>query len=300
MLKQSAALHNMGMRGFCPQTGEFAEERSFVKGYRGAWFRCKINEVAGKRYRTKIHLEYYDFDGDKLHSAMLYRRPNRSKDAKVELMFRPRYPPICRESELLDSNIISEEVVILKDSWKVGDLVDWWCDNCYWSGRLTEALGDDKFQIQLLPPPDGEGLFYEVPGKDLRPSLDWTPEHGWKVPNPMVNDNCQSCARIIKPLNPGESSKLTGDAADEEGADLGETARASIEHRKETENHSKSTRREGNISLISLHSEASILDLEKLLDRVKQMKHILQSGTSSANSMPPSWKFVEHRTSMLK
>lgn len=32
----------------------------------------------------------------------------------------------------------------------------------------------------------GEGLTYEALCKDLRPSLDWTPEYGWMVPIPLV------------------------------------------------------------------------------------------------------------------
>ena len=32
----------------------------------------------------------------------------------------------------------------------------------------------------------GEGSSYEAYCKDLRPSLDWTPESGWKVPMTMV------------------------------------------------------------------------------------------------------------------
>lgn len=35
----------------------------------------------------------------------------------------------------------------------------------------------------MLPePPWGEGKSYEAFSKDLRPSLDWSPEHGWTVP----------------------------------------------------------------------------------------------------------------------
>lgn len=41
-------------------------------------------------------------------------------------------------------------------------------------------------QIDLLPQPMGEGLSYEVSFQDLRPSLDWSPEAGWRVLTTMV------------------------------------------------------------------------------------------------------------------
>ena len=43
-----------------------------------------------------------------------------------------------------------------------------------------------SLQIELFPPPDGEGLSYEISCKDLRPSLDWSPENGWTMPIPKV------------------------------------------------------------------------------------------------------------------
>ncbi|KAJ4850618.1 hypothetical protein Tsubulata_038430 [Turnera subulata] len=191
----------MGLPDFHPEVGQLVEEKSFEPGYRGAWFRCKINEVCGKGYRMKIALEYCDFPEEEPHSAMLYKKPNRSKNAKMELMFRPHYPTIYRENELPDISTISKAVVALTDAWKVGDLVDWWCDGCYWSGTLVEALEDGKFKIHLLPPPAGEGSFYDASCKDLRPSLDWTPEHGWTLPIPTGMKNCSPCARIIEPMN---------------------------------------------------------------------------------------------------
>lgn len=35
--------------------------------------------------------------------------------------------------------------------------------------------------MDLLLPPMGEGSSYEVSIQDLRPSLDWSPEDGWRV-----------------------------------------------------------------------------------------------------------------------
>lgn len=65
-------------------------------------------------------------------------------------MVRPSFPPIFRESQMPDVNNIAEVVVIVNDAWKVGDLVDWWTDNCFWTARLTEILGDGKARVIFL------------------------------------------------------------------------------------------------------------------------------------------------------
>ncbi|GKD98254.1 agenet domain-containing protein [Tanacetum coccineum] len=49
-----------GDGGLKLQVGQLAEMKAFEDGFRGAWFRCKINDVDLKE--NKIKLEYYDFD----------------------------------------------------------------------------------------------------------------------------------------------------------------------------------------------------------------------------------------------
>ncbi|KQK04410.1 hypothetical protein BRADI_2g13380v3 [Brachypodium distachyon] len=54
----------------------------------------------------------------------------------------------------LDSIKFFQNAVIIKQArvgrscglWKVGDLVDWWYTGCFWTGKITELLGDDKFK----------------------------------------------------------------------------------------------------------------------------------------------------------
>ena len=41
-------------------------------------------------------------------------------------------------------------------------------------------------QVELLPPPLGEGKSYQASFCDLRPSLDWSAEDGWTVPTSKV------------------------------------------------------------------------------------------------------------------
>lgn len=83
----------------------------------------------------------------------LYQRPvggSKSKEMKRQLMVRPSFPPIYCESQMPDVNDITDVVVIVRDVWMVGDLVDWWTDNCYWSARVTEIIGDGKAQVIFL------------------------------------------------------------------------------------------------------------------------------------------------------
>ncbi|KAJ0034606.1 hypothetical protein Pint_24645 [Pistacia integerrima] len=191
---------------------QLIEARSFISGYRGAWFRCKIKEI-GRRKKEIVHaMEYYDFPDEidmciftEIQWTKLYQKPSSSSKSTVikrQLMVRPHFPPVYRECQRPDLNTISEVVVIVRDVWKVGDLVDWWADNCYWSARITKILGDGKARIDLPQPPLGEGSSYEVSCSDLRPSLDWSPNDGWTVPIPER----EGCARLIKPVNQGKSA----------------------------------------------------------------------------------------------
>ncbi|XP_050239462.1 uncharacterized protein LOC126688716 isoform X4 [Quercus robur] len=189
----------MGHKDLPFEVGQVAESRSFIQGFRGAWFRCKIKKISWKKGQMGHDLEYVDFPDEKIEWTKLYQKPINTKEVKSQLMVRPCFPPIYRESEMPDVNTISKVVVIFDDVLKVGDLVDWFTDGCYWSGRIIELLGDEKVKIELPPPPMGEGLSYEAIRNELRPSLDWTPEYGWMVPKlEKGNDRC--CARIVKPF----------------------------------------------------------------------------------------------------
>ncbi|KAK3009862.1 hypothetical protein RJ639_011876, partial [Escallonia herrerae] len=173
------------------KAGQVAESRSFQIGYRSAWFRCKIQQISWRKGHLGYTLEFFDFPDEKVKWTKLYQVPTiyggRSKRTKRQLMVRPQYPPINHESQDFDVSAISEVTVMVDSVWKVGDLVDWWSDGCYWSARVTQILGNDKVQIEFPPPPLGEGSSYEASCKDLRPSLDWCPESGWMLPIPKVS-----------------------------------------------------------------------------------------------------------------
>ncbi|KAE8709199.1 Aproteint domain-containing protein [Hibiscus syriacus] len=207
------------------EVGQLVETRSFLHGYRGAWFRCKIKEIGRKNKELGHALEYVDFPDEKIRWTKLYQC-SKSKDKKRTLMVRPRFPFVYREHQMLDVNIISETVVIVNDVWKVGDLVDWWTDNCFWTGRITEKLDDENVKVELLPPPEGEGSLYDASCKDLRPSLEWSVDKGWKFPK---GNKCgHFCARIVKPLNQGSSANVIDRIVSEKENDVHSTTDASI------------------------------------------------------------------------
>ncbi|KAG5240651.1 Arginine--tRNA ligase [Salix suchowensis] len=215
------------------KVGQLAEARSFAQGYRGAWFRCKIIDIARRDSGMLYALQYYDFPDEKLNWTKLYQYPKpRLKNTERQLMVRPCFPSVYRENKLSEIKTISEVVVVVNDVWKVGDFVDWWTDGCYWSGRLTKALGNEKYLIDLFPPPAGEGSSYEASSKDFRPSLSWSLDNGWIVPIPSVIDNHHPCARLIKPLNQGRKDpEATGRASSKLNASISshiETSRSEL------------------------------------------------------------------------
>lgn len=103
-------------------------------------------------------ITYSNFDvwlSAELRTLRLYQVPpcpsTKARDKHKELMLRPQYPPIYNEKQMPHApSEFSEVTVIVDNSWKVGDLVDWWSDDCYWSGKITQLLGDDKAQV-IIP-----------------------------------------------------------------------------------------------------------------------------------------------------
>ncbi|XVF38382.1 hypothetical protein REPUB_Repub20aG0096700 [Reevesia pubescens] len=250
------------------EVGQLVEMRSFLAGYRGAWFRCKIKDIGRRKKQLGHALEYIDFPDEKICWTKLYQKGSNSKDGKRTLMVRPCFPSVYRESQMPDFNTISEVVVIVNDVWKVGDLVDWWTDNCFWSGMITEKLGDDKVK-----------------------------ENKYQLP----------CARMVKPLNQGLnivhhvprkiscSNGVSSSLIQDTSAQMPETAVQ--KDKSDYSGSSKKLKVDQSICLNSTSSdtmEAAVLDLEELICRVKWLKHKLEFETPLSDTLK-SWKFIEHR-----
>ncbi|URE07756.1 agenet domain containing protein [Musa troglodytarum] len=191
-----------------------AESKSFMIGYRSAWFRCKIKSMSFRKRQIGYFLEFYDYPDEKIRWTKLYQKrlqqPDQAlEEGKLELMVRPPFPPFFRKSQQPKFCPTSDVIAITNDTWKVGDLVDWCYDSCYWSGRVSELLKDDHIKIDLPKPPIGEGNSYIAHCKDLRPSLDWTPENGWMLPVRKVLYIWISLSfELVKPVHLNELIRL--------------------------------------------------------------------------------------------
>ncbi|PKI67406.1 hypothetical protein CRG98_012191 [Punica granatum] len=210
-------------------------------------------------------------------------------------MVRPRFPLVRRKSEKINIDDSSELTVIAEDQWKEGDLVDWWKDNCYWSGRVTKVLDNEKVQIELPRPPEGEGDTWDAYSKDLRPSLEWSPETGWTLPTIKVGKHNRHCAQLIKPLNEGVQKTHSSDSVT--GFDIQE------DKEKEAAPALEELKSESTIRLNSMFSntlEGAVLDLETLATRFRMLQDILEFGVLPETGQfslkipqsraPPMWK----------
>ncbi|KAF8020991.1 hypothetical protein BT93_G1417 [Corymbia citriodora subsp. variegata] len=298
------------------EVGQEAEMRTFTSGFRGAWFRCKIKRIKKRSSNLRLSLEYFDFPDEKISSIDLYQMPPHSPvDAKLnrkkQLMVRPRFPTVYHRSEMPNVTSISEVAVIVDDDWKVGDLVDWWKDDCYWSGRVTAVLTDKNYQVcslrcaqlikplnegRLLPPADISRL-QKVP-LNIN-ALEKSP--------PETHTNSEK-SPLEKYENSAVASSGLGKANSCDGVSSSSVrvASAEMEASVSKENHyydlhcPEKLKSDDHTLLNSMFSdtlEDAIIDLEELANRVRWLKDILEFGGHPSKNSKPSWRFLEIRAS---
>ncbi|KAI3988340.1 hypothetical protein MKX01_012129 [Papaver californicum] len=367
------------------EVGQLTESKSFQEGYRGAWFRCKIKDYRKRCGEHSVALEYIDFPDEKRTWINLYRQSPAERylvSKRRYLMLRPSYPQIYHRNQTPDTCDISEMIAIVDGTWKVGDMVDWLTDGCYWSAWITNVQDEENVQIQLPEPSVGEGGSYVVSSKELRPSLDWTPELDWTVPISEIGMTSRPCVCLIQPKSPGiarnnnlgtseksslelssasvssqsfagslppdfslassvskikksiaepsklfshsletvmmkkhsgdmlnkrktETSSINNDGTEETSfsdsvSSKSVSARNNVASREQYNFCGSSKKlRKSETELNSTFSdtiEASIMDLEELVNKVKWLKGALDYGAEFSNAMKPSWKFLETRT----
>lgn len=194
------------------KVGDAVELRSFEAGYRGAWFRCKITGT--RKGHTEYQLEYMDFPDEGRSWERLYKIPPkycRKAGQNRELMLRPPYPRWCGDNYIPEYGQKMDVVAVVINPWKVGDLVDWWHNSCFWTGKIIELLGVDKVKIACTEIPLGEGGCYEADVDDLRPALDWSLEKGWSAPLSKENGESWYTARLVTENPDTGSSSLDED-----------------------------------------------------------------------------------------
>uniref|UniRef100_A0A1J3GH24 Agenet domain-containing protein n=1 Tax=Noccaea caerulescens TaxID=107243 RepID=A0A1J3GH24_NOCCA len=248
------------------KVGEIVEIKSFEGGYRGAWFRCKIVDITTKSKELFYSMEYIDYPEEAIDTVRVYEK---AEDGETHLMVRPKYPPHYHESDLLkingDDDREVEPLIGVHGSWKVGDLVDWCKDDAFWSGKVLETNeNEEAVQVELLPPPLGEGKIYEALCKDLRPSLEWSLQDGWKLPS--LNGKKRQCAKLVKRKN--EVADVCDTRKEQtEGAKKQKTERA-MEILTGNEGFRLNITESGSI-------DAAAFDLEELIVRIEWLKRLL-------------------------
>ncbi|KAH9571119.1 hypothetical protein CY35_02G076200 [Sphagnum magellanicum] len=174
------------------EVGKEVEARFNEIGYRGAWFRCKILESRRSGEEWEYLLYYLDFTEENCTWTCACEPDPVSGLANkknITWMIRPPMPLTLDEIEYQQWKEPGLVVVFNKD-YRVGDMVDWWHDSCFWTGRiLSMNAANNKVQITLLNPPQGEGKRYWAHPKDLRPALEWTMESDWIAVKPLLAED---------------------------------------------------------------------------------------------------------------
>jgi hypothetical protein len=65
-------------------------------------------------------------------------------------MLRPSFPHWCWDDNIPEHGQKMDDVAVVSFPWKVGDLVDWWYNCCFWTGKIIELLGDDKVKVSTF------------------------------------------------------------------------------------------------------------------------------------------------------
>ncbi|KAL2651351.1 hypothetical protein R1flu_019479 [Riccia fluitans] len=192
--------------------GREVESKSHAQGYRGAWFRCRIEDIdRGGRGQLRFKLRYLNFPDEALHWSQAYQQKQRGNAATFELMLRPPMPPVVTEHDFPD--VMYDGLAVVIRPWEVGDLVNFWCDDVWWECFVSDILDQETVKVSLFKPPLGEGGQHIVKGKALRPSLVWTLADGWSVPLSKKNSQCSRLVRLSAGLPKSPNSPLKREKA---------------------------------------------------------------------------------------
>ncbi|PIA36503.1 hypothetical protein AQUCO_03400419v1 [Aquilegia coerulea] len=309
------------------EIGQLAESKTFENGFRGAWFRCKIKKM-NKKKGLQHYLEFFDFPDEKAHWTKVFQKREAERD--MHLMVRPSFPSIYRESQMQDTRATSDVIAIVDDVWKVGDLVDWWFDSCYWCGRITHLLGEDKVMgseacVRLIQPtsqetgveknPPKEGSFDDCSATSVSshgpPATSPSPETSTYPPmgTPKQLSDCgmneetqRPCAVTSLDFNdfdmgkPSFSDSISSTHVERLPAET-EKPKGTIYNYEGPSKRMRVSAKDFLNSSLSDTLESSILDLEELVNKVKWLKRVHHYGIRYANSRIPAWKFLEDHIS---
>ncbi|KAJ0261759.1 Aproteint domain-containing protein [Hirschfeldia incana] len=234
-------------------------------------------------------------------------------------MVRPSYPPHYQERQVRKIEADQAPLVAVHGSWKVGDLVDWWKDDCFWCATVLAAKIKEPLQIELFPPPLGEGETYTASRKDVRPTLDWSLEEGWTVVPSMDGRGGQSvkllkrekgvdhlpqdvCQTGKEQTEKCKTQKTERAKKQKTKRDTQQKAERDTQQKAERDTEQKTEvdmQQVGGIGEIrqnideSDSIEAAVYDLEELIVRMEWIKSMLSADVGEGST----WKYKDYRPS---
>ncbi|KAF8116767.1 hypothetical protein N665_0014s0031 [Sinapis alba] len=278
--------------------GQILEVRSFEDGYRGAWFRCEILNIYTKEEKLFYSLNYLDYDEEDIYHTQVYQQFE--DEEKEWLMVRPSFPPCYYERHVCKIEADQAPLVVVYGSWKVGDLVDWWKDDCFWCATVL-GVERNALQIELFPPPLGEGETYKALRKDVRPSLDWSLEDGWTLPS--MDGHKSQCVSLVRrekgvdyvTLDVCQTGKEQTERAKRQRTERDTQQKTERDMQQKTEGDMQQVKGSGEIRLNIDESdsvEAAVCDLEELIVRIGWIKKMLspdvgEGSTLEISRLPP-------------
>jgi hypothetical protein len=66
-----------------------------------------------------------------------------------QIMLRPSFPQWYLRDQVPQQLPDNDVIAIVYESWKVGDMVDWLSEGCYWSARITKLLNKDMVKVSI-------------------------------------------------------------------------------------------------------------------------------------------------------
>ncbi|CAF2121955.1 unnamed protein product [Brassica rapa subsp. narinosa] len=253
----------------------------------------QILNIYTKEEKLFYSLKYLDYDGEEIHHTQVYQQ---FEDGEEWLMVRPSYPPCYQEREVRKIEADQAPLVVVHGSWQVGDLVDWDRDGCFWCATVLTVKRNEPFQIELFPPPLGEGETYKALRKDVRPTLDWSPEDGWTLPS--TDGRKSQSVRLVKREKgvdhvPGKEKT---ERAKKQKTERHTQHRTERDAQQKTEGDMQPEKGNGEIRQNIDESdsiEAAVYDLEELIVRIEWIKNMLSPDVGEGST----WKYQDYRPS---
>uniref|UniRef100_A0A0D3B3W2 Agenet domain-containing protein n=1 Tax=Brassica oleracea var. oleracea TaxID=109376 RepID=A0A0D3B3W2_BRAOL len=253
----------------------------------------QILNIYTKEGKLFYSLKYLDYDGEDIHHTQVYQQ---FEDGEEWLMVRPSYPPCYQEREVRKIEANQAPLVVVHGSWQVGDLVDWDRDGCFWCVTVLTVKRNEPFQIELFPPPLGEGETYKALRKDVRPTLDWSPEDGWTLPS--TDGRKSQSVRLVKREKGVDhvAGKEKTERAKKQKTERHRQHRTERDAQQKTEGDMQQEKGNGEIRQNIDESdsiEAAVYDLEELIVRIEWIKNMLSPDVGGGST----WKYQDYRPS---